>query len=412
MMSSRRALSFVVLASALTACGGDDPATPKSPALSYTHEALFERGPYPVGFRETSVPYVAAGGQGEERKPTLRIWYPAALQGEPSAVYKLAGILKLPVRDVSASPALAPVGPDATSSFPVAVYSHGSGGDSVLAYPFAEQLASRGWVVVSVEHPGNSARELAVGKGRTLLEAAVYRPVDVRRALDAAETGFEFEGWNGRLRADRVFLFGHSFGGYTSLVLGGATPQSAIFDMMVAERCGDQESIETPACQFLMDADVRAAFSASNRDTRVAAIGLQAASTLDGLLDAATVDVPTLMLSGDLDITTPHVEDAEPIWAALSASPRQWVRFGLGGHMSFITMCDDLPASLLTSFQPTAMDDGCGESFRASADIIEANTAFLTAFAEQQIRGVKAWDDALVDGTIDPDDGTSVIRIE
>lgn len=405
MITPLRALSFGALACFLAACGDSEPSYDAPKDLSYEVSALYERGPYDIGHRQTTIGYEAPGLT-EERTLPIRVWYPA--DPEPDAVlalYKLAGILKLNVDRVWRDAPLARL-----AHLPVALYSHGSGGDGVLGYPFAELMASRGWVVISVEHSGNSSKDLAGGKGISLLEAAVYRPLDVRHALDDAEDGFGFPEWDDRLATKSVFMFGHSFGGYTSLAMAGATPKASVYDTYVTDACADEEDV-SDECMVLQLDEVRAAFSTPTRDNRVSAIGLQAAATIGGLLDTSTVVTPTLMMSGDMDITTPHERDAVPIWTSLTPTPRLWVRFETGGHLSFITMCEDIPGNLLSTFQPNAENDGCGEQFRDQGEIVDANAAFLTAFAEKKILGVDAWDTLLLEGGIDNDVGTSILVV-
>jgi predicted dienelactone hydrolase len=123
--------------------------------------------------------------------------------------------------------------PDATGPFPVVVLSHGAGGNWDANHAQARHLASHGYAVLALEHPGSNTDVMRKGmrfvanlQAMTRDAAEVLgRPADVRFALDQAER------WNrehaqlvGRLDLSRVGMMGHSYGAYTTLVACGARP--------------------------------------------------------------------------------------------------------------------------------------------------------------------------------------------
>ena len=121
----------------------------------------------------------------------------------------------------------------AAGALPIVILSHGAGGSRDANFAQAHHLASYGYAVLAVEHPGSgTARLLEGGRYAANLNAmtrdaaeVLGRPLDVRFAIDMAER------WNrnephlkGRLDLQRIGMLGHSFGAYTTLVACGARP--------------------------------------------------------------------------------------------------------------------------------------------------------------------------------------------
>ena len=111
-------------------------------------DELFEQGPYEVGYREMAIIYSDAASM-EPRELPLRVWYPAQDDsGAPPARYAVADVVDLPSGIALAAPPVT-----AEEDLPFVIYSHGSGGEGLLAYPYGELMASHGWVLVAPNHP-------------------------------------------------------------------------------------------------------------------------------------------------------------------------------------------------------------------------------------------------------------------
>ncbi|MEU4270458.1 hypothetical protein [Streptomyces sp. NPDC026092] len=124
-----------------------------------------------------------------------------------------------------------PGAPVARGRRPVLLYSPGGGEARTMGTSLAEELASHGWVVVTVDHPGDASQVEfpAARPGRDKVRQSVFtgppdaeqfrtmidtRLADVRFVLDRLEA---LEGPLGRaLDLGRVGILGHSAGGTTA----------------------------------------------------------------------------------------------------------------------------------------------------------------------------------------------------
>lgn len=119
--------------------------------------------------------------------------------------------------------------------FPLVVFSHGAAGTRLNFKDVGMSLASHGYVVAVIEHQGSNASKLQslMSQGKSFLDA-IYamlddttewegRPRDVSFVIDTAGSR-----WNvsdpdlaGRIDLGRVAVGGHSYGAYTTIVVGG-----------------------------------------------------------------------------------------------------------------------------------------------------------------------------------------------
>lgn len=377
-----------VLIGLLAGCGGGDGGDPDpDPDPQPTGEELFERGSYDVGFRETELTYDPVGPD-DTRSLTVRIWYPAAGDGEEEAVYSVASIVSLPPTGALIEPAPAEGGP-----FPLAIYSHGSGGEGLLAYPYAELFASHGWVVASANHAGNTALDGLTGTTDPFASNAANRPADITALIDWVDAELGGDVAELGARTDEVFLFGHSFGAYTTFAAGGV-------DLDVT---GLEAACTEPDCSIYADAEV-SAHLADLGDSRIAAIAPQAPALVPSFADGelAALAIPTMLQSGRRDITTTDAAQAQPAWAGLDHPDDIWVELPDGGHLSFISVCDDIGASFLNQFQPNNQDDGCGDDFVPVSQAVPALAAYLLGFARLHLLGEEAWRTVLTGEALDP----------
>ncbi|RST47565.1 alpha/beta hydrolase family protein [Variovorax sp. MHTC-1] len=127
---------------------------------------------------------------------------------------------------------------------PLIIVSHGQGGSLLGHHDTASALADAGFVVASINHPGDNFQDRS---RRGDLSIFTSRPADMKRLAD-----YMLGGWAGRstLNPDRVGIFGFSRGGYTGLVAAGAVPNFKLrrdlcpplsFDSLCRKIRGDEQ---------------------------------------------------------------------------------------------------------------------------------------------------------------------------
>jgi predicted dienelactone hydrolase len=366
--------AVAILITSLIGCGGDSTAVP-----SADPEELFEQGPYEVGFREIMITYSAAAS-GEDRELLLRVWYPAQSgSGAPPAQYSVAGIV-VPTEHALDAP---PVTDDA--ALPFVVHSHGNAGESLLTYPYGELMASHGWVLVAPNHTGNTAIDF-LGAPDPFTRSALDRPNDITAVIDAFESGLSGDELAGKADTSSVFLFGHSFGGYTTFAVGGT---GVDFDEL-ASNC---DGMTSDSCNVIADPNVEAAYRAGFLDERIVALASQAPAVGSIVDDTfGDLEIPTMLMSGLLDQTTTHENNAEPAWQGLDHPDDLWVEMPEGAHFSFITICHDLTQEQLDFFRPDAGEDGCGPEFIDTEESVPVLAAYVLAFGRLHVLGETKWD--------------------
>lgn len=132
---------------------------------------------------------------------------------------------------------------------PLVVISHGNGGSALGHHDLATYLASHGFMVATIEHPGDNFHDQS-GVGHS--EVLVGRPIQVSAVISAV---LEDPRWKKLIDPNRIGVSGFSAGGYTSLLVVGAVPR---FDRFIdyCERhredkaiCGDADRLKAEAAK-------------------------------------------------------------------------------------------------------------------------------------------------------------------
>ncbi|MCH1599415.1 MAG: hypothetical protein L7S70_03425, partial [Pseudomonadales bacterium] len=165
-----------------------------------------------------------------ERPLNVEIWYPANLNGQdPNGTYQAitrnpeitATLSGRAVRDAEPNPADGP--------YPLVIISHGHPGNRFLMSHSAESLASKGYVVASIDHTDST-----YDSEQNFFSTLYNRPLDQRFVLASlAEMGGSDPVFGDMINADNTGIIGYSMGGY-GLVnnLGGAYSTDMIGSFM------------------------------------------------------------------------------------------------------------------------------------------------------------------------------------
>ena len=362
-----------------TAAAGDTAAAADTttPVSDFTSP-----GPYGVGYLSDSLTYTPAG---DAEPRTLRVvyWYPTRDTDGDDALY--AGLLAAPGVFAGAAPA------DDLGPLPVLLFSHGNGGFAEQSFFFTEFFASHGFLVAAVDHTTNTFFDIQQDSDPRIFR---WRPQDITALLDHIAdlpAGHALAG----LASDRVALSGHSFGGYTTLAIGGA---DFAVDLVLAY-C-QTESLPLGACDSVDDE--QALYRAGFLDDRVAALvpmSPGAVILFTGGVDDVTV--PTLLFTGSKDATTPNATEGDLAWNALAAGANnRRVDFATAGHFTFSDACG-LGLGV-------AEDDGCGAAFVDPDAAHVAIDAYALAFLRLHLLGDTAGA-SILDGTTPLEDDATLI---
>lgn len=161
-----------------------------------------------------------------DRKLKLEVWYPASLSSNEKelVVYdEVMGSSNDPKRPIIPFKFNGRAARDAKAvtsdgKFPLIIVSHGYLGSRLLLTYLTENLASKGYIVVAIDHAESTFRD-AAGFPSTLLN----RSKDVLFVLNQmAEVGKSNEFLKGIIDSDNTALIGYSMGGYGVLNVAGA----------------------------------------------------------------------------------------------------------------------------------------------------------------------------------------------
>lgn len=244
----------------------------------------FQRGPHPVGVRT-----VETTDSSRSRYLPVEVWYPATSRhaGHDTAEETMDHYDLLPGFPPAKQAAVRD-GEMETGRFPVVVFSHGFGGHRRQSTFLCTHLASHGYVVAAMDHTGNTVIDMAqmtlqvmMGQPMPDPEAMVMdlitaRPLDSIFTLDrllAGDLGVDASS----LDAGRVGMSGHSFGGWTTLMVAGLDQRirAALPLAPAGGECPLPATALIDALKLDWDRDVPTLFLAADKDTLLPLAGMR-----------------------------------------------------------------------------------------------------------------------------------------
>ncbi len=294
--------------------------------------SLAAPGPYAVGvarltFVEPDQPaplrWTAASPRVpvRERRLAVDVWYPAPAGAGGARVVYRGALTGEDGRDVAfAIPGVALRGaPTAPGRFPLVILAHGYGGTPVAMSWLAENLASKGYVVV-----GPHFDDPPITDPARFIGPLTHRPLDV--ALAAAEAQRRARTHRGPLAAadpDRTVLIGYSMGGYGALTAAGAPLSPAL----------------APLTHGALAPFVAGAPRAANLEAAhvVAVVVISPAGRFGGAEAWPThglsrITAPTLFIVGSQDHTVGYDPGVKTLFDQETGAPRYLLTFEEAGH--------------------------------------------------------------------------------
>ncbi|MFS0517612.1 alpha/beta hydrolase [Nostoc sp. UIC 10607] len=270
----------------------------------------------------------------------------------------------------------------ATANKPVIVFSHGFGSVRTDLRYLAEHLASHGYVVAALEHPGsNEANTNLALQGKTRVvkpQEFLNRPQDISFVLDELEKLNQTTNnpLAGKLATTNAMVVGYSFGGGTALTVAGAELQLE----QLKQRCKKNLVVLSLAEGMQCIAQELPENSYQLRDTRIKqAIALNPTTSLIfGETGLTKVQVPTLVLAGSADKTTPALTE-QIVGFDKIPSPKWLVGIVGGTHLSV----KDPSTTLDQVGQPNTPISGGEVVGEEAAEVRKYVKAIALAFAAQ-----------------------------
>lgn len=281
---------------------------------------------------------------------------------------------------------------------PVVVISHGLGADRYSYHYLGRHLASHGFAVLALEHPGSSSeRLLSFPAGHTTAYTAAQefldRPLDVTFVLDQLhQFPNQLRPWSGQLDLERVAVIGQSFGGYTALTLAGAR-----LDFEHLHQVCPANIATTLNISLILQCQ---ATTLTQRDYHLSDRRVKAVLAVNPITSAvfspeslATIETPVMIMAGSSDAIAPPVSEQVRPFTWLTSGDRYLVLVDHATHFSTIgeslpnTATMPIPRGLIgaTPRSRTYLMALSLAFLRAHLLDQESDRAFLTAAAAQAL---------------------------
>ncbi|GAB4026616.1 alpha/beta hydrolase family protein [Spirosoma koreense] len=356
---------------------------------------LAARGNYGVGVRTLNLVHSAqldvlheSGGKHPlyDRPLTLEIWYPAQARTrkESTVTYKSTlGRANDPKRPLIPFTFLGRATRDAQpdpsgGAYPLVIVSHGYPGSRLLLTYLTENLASKGYVVVAIDHTESTYGDLG-GFASTLLNRSLDDGFVLNEmARLAGKTSGSF--LSGLLNAENTALIGYSMGGYGVLNLAGAgySPQAL---KLFGQMTGGSTALETrtqasPTYRASLDPRIKAvvAFAPWGMER-----GVWDADGLSGL------KLPTLLVAGSKDDVSGYEKGIKAIYEGAINAERYLLTYVNARH----NVAPNPPP--MASLQPGVSADEYmhyAEPAWNEYRINNINQHFVTAFLGLHLKGM------------------------
>ncbi|TSA87591.1 dienelactone hydrolase [Deinococcus detaillensis] len=321
-----------------------------------------------------------------DRPLTVEVWYPATLAADQSQMTSYTDYLGSgpgdPKHPVVAfqfpGHAARDAAPNAAGGkYPLVIFSHGYPGSRYLMSYLAENLASKGYVVASIDHTDSTNADKAAFAS-TLLN----RPQDDQAVLDAvAALSTSGSGFlNNLVDANNMALLGYSMGGYGALNFAGAGFADQVLgfvpgNALTARQLG----------QFTVDPRLKAvvAFAPWGGDAAVKSLGVNNGAEFGfwNKKSLAAVKVPTLFLVGSQDDVAFYQNGVKPLFENAVNSDRYMVVYQNARHNA---APNPPPAASYSSIDDyTHYSEAVWDMQRLN----NLNEHFVTAFLDYRLKG-------------------------
>ena len=304
-----------------------DVVTPSAPELA----AL---GPFAIGVRtiqavdrnRPDILNTKPGGPTAryDRPFTIEVWYPASLAPGQQAGAEYKTITRDPaITAVLRGRAVRDAAPLAgKGAFPLVIISHGYPGNRYLMSHLGENLASKGYIVASIDHKDSTYDDQAA------FASTLYnRPLDQLFAVnEMARLSVDASSFlRGLVDATRTGVVGYSMGGYglVNLIGGGFSETAVAAAAAPPNRLLEERSAANATYRNSLDPRIKAAIA-------IGPWGMQNALwDAEGLKGIRT---PVLFVAGSADETSGYEKGTRALYEGAVNAPRYLLTFLNAGH--------------------------------------------------------------------------------
>lgn len=259
-----------------------------------------------------------------DRPLTVEIWYPANTL-ESGGAYTNVYLRDAKTQVTLYGKAVRDEMPLKTNTpYPLVVISHGYPGNRLLMSHFGENLASKGYVVVSIDHTDSMYQDAGV------FASTLYnRPRDQlfilneMKRLNENEDHFLY----GMVDTDNAGLMGYSMGGYGALITAGA----GITEEVINTESVSPQGILRPLLEGAKEHQDLVSSSLNYKAViAFAPWGMERGFWSDAAL--ASIKLPMMFITGSEDDTSGYETGTKAIYEKATGTDRYLLTFASAGH--------------------------------------------------------------------------------
>ena len=268
-----------------------------------------------------------------------------------------------------------PDAPVADGARPLLLLSHGMFGNARNQAWLAEAMTQQGYIVAAIDHPGTTTFNRDPDQRRMLWE----RPRDISRALDhiLSDEGLSVD-------PDRIYMAGHSLGGWTAVALAGGLFEAERMDAFCEAGLDDLVCGIFAAWNVAETSEDRAAMGRDLSDARITAIASFDLGGTQFFTPESLAQMPTPMMVIGAPVANSGIDldvESRALIAALPEGTPYLEPEGLA-HFDFLGVCTPQAMEILMEEEPDdamVCEDGTDARRAEHAMIAQAVQAFFDA---------------------------------
>lgn len=313
-----------------------------------------------------------------DRPLTVEMYYPAAEGAEGETSFK--AYLRDGTTEVTLEgQAMRDVDPAEGETFPLVLISHGYPGNRYLMSHLAENLASKGYVVASIDHTDSTYRTQAAF-GSTLVNRSLDQLFVLEQMAQKAAEGGDFAGL---YDAENTGLIGYSMGGYGAIITagGGVTEASVGYTWGGPHGTLGIHQAGSETHDALPDPRIKTAVAfgpwGMNR-------GFWDAEGLAG------VQIPMLFIAGSQDDVSLYENGIRAIWENTSNVDRALLTYMNAGHNAGAPMPAPEEAYYFSEDKGFNISEHYTDAVWDTARMNNIAQHFVTAWMDSHLKGEEA----------------------